>query len=154
MKDVRIEKIIDRQMKEDISKEILLDLPEWFGLPDSTDTYIKEAKERPFWVAKNKEVLLGFITLNETSVDCAEVHCMGVKKEYQGQAVGSLLMRTLEKFATKKYDYLQVKTVDEGHYKEYDQTISFYKKMGFKKMEVFPNLWDDWNPCLILIKKL
>ena len=49
---------------------------------------------------------------------------------------------------------IQVKTVDEGHYKEYDQTIAFYEGVGFKKMEVFPTLWDEWNPCLILIKKI
>ncbi|MCC5890907.1 MAG: N-acetyltransferase, partial [Alkalibacterium sp.] len=48
----------------------------------------------------------------------------------------------------------QVKTVDQGHYKEYDQTIAFYQKQGFKKLEVFPTLWDEWNPCLVLVKKL
>ncbi|EGO9156442.1 GNAT family N-acetyltransferase, partial [Enterococcus faecalis] len=25
---------------------------------------------------------------------------------------------------------------------------------GFKRLEVFPTLWDAWNPCLILIKQL
>lgn len=38
--------------------------------------------------------------------------------------------------------------------KEYDQTIGFYQSCGFAKLEVFPNLRDEWNPCLIMIKKL
>ncbi|OSP57565.1 GNAT family N-acetyltransferase, partial [Enterococcus faecium] len=25
---------------------------------------------------------------------------------------------------------------------------------GFSRLEVFPNLWDEWNPCLVLVKKL
>ena len=63
---------------------------------------------------------------------------MGVKKIYHNKGIGTLLFNELKKFASTKYDYIQVKTVDEGHYKEYDQTIAFYKKQGFKKLEVFP----------------
>ena len=63
-------------------------------------------------------------------------------------------MEILGIIAQEKYEIIQVKTVDEGRYKEYDQTIAFYKKMGFLKLEVFPTLWDEWNPCLIMIKKL
>lgn len=62
--------------------------------------------------------------------------------------------QALEKYAKINYKYLQVKTVDEGHYKEYDQTIAFYKKMGFSKLEVFPDLWDEWNPCLVMVKAI
>lgn len=149
-----IEKIEDQQLKEKIAKEILLDLPEWFGLPESTQEYIEEAKELPFWVAKDKNKYLGFITLKETSIDSAEIHCMGVKKEYHRGGVGNKLIKALESIASENYIFLQVKTVAEGHYENYDQTISFYKKMGFRKLEVIPDLWDEWNPCLIMIKKL
>lgn len=149
-----IEKVEDQQLKEEIAKEILLDLPEWFGLPESTQEYIEEARELPFWVAKDTSQHLGFITLKETSVDCAEIHCMGVKRKYHGVGIGSILVKALENQASEKYTFLQVKTVDEGYYKNYDQTISFYKKIGFKKLEVFPTLWDEWNPCLIMIKNL
>lgn len=79
---------------------------------------------------------------------------MGIKKEYHRQGVGKELQETFEDFAREKYEYVQVKTVDEGHYKEYDETIAFYKSVGFRKLEVFPEMWDECNPCLILIKKL
>ena len=79
---------------------------------------------------------------------------MGVKKIHHNKGIGTLLFNELTKFASTQYDYIQVKTVDEGHYKEYDQTIAFYKKQGFKKLEVFPTLWDEWNPCLVMIQKL
>ena len=50
-------------------------------------------------------------------------------------------------------DYLQVKTVAEGSNKNYDRTNVFYRSLGFKKLEIFPSLWDTQNPCQILIKR-
>lgn len=137
-----------------IIEEILTDLPEWFGLPESTKEYIQDGSLLPLWAAFDGEDLIGFVTLTKSSEDCGEVHCMGVKKAYHRKGVGHALMQALEEGAKKSYSYLQVKTVDEGHYKEYDQTIAFYRSCGFVKLEVFPTLWDEWNPCLIMIKKL
>jgi len=51
-------------------------------------------------------------------------------------------------------DYLQVKTVAEGSNKDYDRTNVFYRSLDFKKLEIFPSLWDPQNPCQILIKKI
>lgn len=152
--EIVIEKVEDAERKAGIVEEVLLDLPDWFGLPESTKQYILDARELPLWVAKNCNKIIGFITLKETSESTCEIHCMGIKKAYHGKGIGKKLQDTFEGFAKERYEYVQVKTVDEGHYKEYDQTIAFYKSVGFKKMEVFPTLWDEWNPCLILIKKL
>ena len=46
--DLIIKKIIDKKEKEIISKEVLYDLPEWFGLPESTKEYIKDSQDKPF----------------------------------------------------------------------------------------------------------
>ena len=48
----------------------------------------------------------------------------------------------------------EVKTVAPGHYPEYDATVAFYRGVGFLPLEVFPTLWDENNPCLILVKTL
>ena len=151
---INIIKIENKDEKAKIVEEVLTDLPQWFGLPESTKEYINDSKELDLWATKENDKIIGFITLTESSPDCADVHCMGVKKIYHNKGIGTLLFNELKKFASTKYDYIQVKTVDEGHYKEYDQTIAFYKKQGFKKLEVFPTLWDEWNPCLIMIQKL
>jgi len=60
----------------------------------------------------------------------------------------------LEKSARQKASYLQVKTVAPGYYPTYDRTNAFYQAQGFKKLEIFPELWDKSNPCLIWVKKL
>ena len=152
--NIAINVIENQGDKANIVEEVLLDLPDWFGLPDSTQEYIEQSKQLVLFSAQHNETLLGFITLKETSCDTCEIHCMGVKKEYHHKGIGKLLFNQFEEYAKDKYDYIQVKTVDEGKYPEYDQTISFYKSVGFKKLEVFPTLWDEWNPCLIMIKKI
>ena len=152
--EITIVSVANTEEKARIVEEILSDLPEWFGLPESTRGYIDQSKELTLFAAKNRENMIGFITLKETSEDVCEVHCMGIKKEYHRKGVGKKLHYAFEDFAKEKYEFIQVKTVDEGYYNEYNQTIAFYKSVGFKKMEVFPTLWDEWNPCLIMIKKI
>lgn len=154
MNHYRIEKIEDRKEKARIIEQVLLDLPEWFGLPESTQNYIREAEDLPLWAAMDGSEMLGFITLAESSPETGDLHAMGVRKAFHNKGIGSALYRAMEDYARTIYRFLQVKTVDEGHYKEYDQTIAFYRKQGFSKLEVFPDLWDSWNPCLVMVKSL
>ena len=49
------------------------------------------------------------------------------------------------------YSFLQVKTVQMGKYESYDATNRFYQALGFKELEVFPTLWDPWNPCQVYV---
>ena len=85
-----IKEIIDKKEKEQISKEVLYDLPEWFGLPESTENYIKDSQDKPFLAC----------------------------------------------------------------YADNEITNEFYIAMGYKELECFPTLWDEWNPCQIYIKYL
>ncbi|WP_239433803.1 GNAT family N-acetyltransferase, partial [Vagococcus silagei] len=127
----------DSVAKKLIAKEVLADLPEWFGLPESTDEYVSKCMNYPLWVAKDGKNIMGFISLKETSHYTGEIYCMGVKKAYQRIGVGSELIRKLTTYCLGKYKLLQVKTVAEGRYCAYDQTISFYKSLGFFELEVF-----------------
>ena len=64
---------------------------------------------------------------------------------------------TLAAFRAAKelgYSFLQVKTVQMGKYPEYDATNRFYLALGFGEFEVFPTLWDEWNPCQIYVMSL
>ena len=149
-----IEEVKDENQKKAVVAEVLKDLPEWFGIPESTQAYIEGATTLQVWAAYQESDLTGFVSLSYSSEDCAEIDCLGVKKSYQGRKVGSQLLATLESEARKKVDYLQVKTVAEGSNKDYDRTNVFYRSLGFKKLEIFPQLWGSQNPCQILIKKL
>lgn len=153
--DFIIKEISDIKEKEKIAREILEDLTEWFGLPESTEEYITDSQDKPFLACFLRQEPIGFIVLNETSPDCAEIFVMGIKKKFHRQGLGEKLNDRFENLAKKLgYSYLQVKTVETGCFKEYDRTNSFYQAMGYKKLEVFPTLWDEANPCQIYIKNL
>lgn len=144
--------ITDSTLKEQIAKQILYDLPDWFGLPDSTQHYIDESIRMPLWAYYKDNQYVGFIVLKETSPYTAEIFVMGVLKSYHRQKIGEQLFEQFFHYAKEKgYEFIQVKTVDEGYYDEYDRTRRFYEKLGFKKFECFPTLWDEWNPCLIMV---
>ena len=152
-----IKEVKDEEQKMAVVAEVLKDLPEWFGIPESTQAYIEGAKDLQVWTAFQESDLLGFVSLSYSSEDCAEIDCLGVKKAHQGRGIWSQLLATLESEARKNVDYvdyLQVKTVAEGSNKDYDRTNVFYRSLGFKKLEIFPQLWGPQNPCQILIKKM
>ncbi len=147
--------IDDRKQKELISSTILADLPDWFGLPDSTAEYIKTSQELPFWAEIENNTAKGFIVLKETSSHTAEIYVMGVLKSFHNSGIGKELFEAFYNFSkSRDYSFIQVKTVQEGRYMEYDKTIQFYKKLGFKELECFPTLWDKWNPCQVYIRAI
>ena len=77
---------------------------------------------------------------------------MGVVKEHHRKGIGRALFEEARLEAARLgYSFIQVKTVQMGRYKEYDETNLFYLSLGFKELEVFPTLWDEWNPCQIYI---
>lgn len=149
-----IEEDMNEAQKMAVVAEVLHDLPEWFGIPESTQAYIEGSKDLQVWAAYQEGDLLRFVSLSYSSEDCAEIDCLGVKKAYQGRGIGSQLLAAFESEARKNVDYLQVKTVAEGSNKDYDRTNVFYRSLGFKKLEIFPQLWGPQNPCQILIKKM
>ena len=149
-----IKEVKDANQKMAVVAEVLKDLPEWFGIPESTQAYIEGAKELQVWAAYQENELTGFVSLSYSSEECAEIDCLGVKKAHQGRGIGSQLLAILESEARKNVDFLQVKTVAEGSNKDYDRKNIFYRSIGFKKLEIFPQLWGPQNPCQILIKKM
>ena len=138
--------------REVIARTILESLPDWFGIPESTEEYIADSKGRPFFCAYADDVPVGFLYLKETGRHTVELAVMGVLKEYHRQGVGRKLFAEAKNEAKRLgYSFIQVKTVRMGRYDNYDDTNRFYLSLGFKELEVFPTLWDECNPCQIYI---
>ena len=95
------------------------------------------------------------MSLKKTSDYVVEVAVTGVLKKYRGNGIGTLLFNCAKTYAKEKgFEYVQVKTVSEGKYKEYDETNAFYKSLGFKELEEIPSLWSENNPCQIYVMSL
>ena len=169
-----VQQILDSEEKKQSAGDILRRLPAWFGLPESTKRYIHESAGMPFWAwcesgkraadkAGGQECgtaestggrgASGFLSLKETSPGTAEIFVMGVLPEQHRRGIGRALYLAFEQYAEDNgYSYVQVKTVQSGHYEEYDRTNAFYRAMGFLELECLPELWDKNNPCQIYVK--
>ena len=138
--------------KRIIARTILESLPDWFGIPETTEEYIDDSFGKPFFCAYDGEVPVGFLYLKETGRHTVELAVMGVLKQYHRQGVGRKLFAEARNESKRiGYSFIQVKTVQMGRYDIYDDTNRFYLSLGFKELEVFPTLWDEWNPCQIYI---
>lgn len=145
----------DTDEKRRIARLILEALPEWFGIPEAREDYIKEAADEIMVVSEESGEPNGFLCLEETGKDTMELAVMGVLKEYHRRGIGTALFQAAKAIAAEHgYSFLQVKTVQMGRYKEYDRTNLFYLSLGFKEFEVFPKLWDEYNPCQIYVISL
>lgn len=149
-----IKEINDNKEKIEISTKILKSLPNWFGIPESTQEYVNKSSKLPFFAAIEESNPLGFISIKENNEYTAEIYVMGVLPDYHKQGVGKALFNKTLRWAKEKgYEFLQVKTLDESHPDiYYAGTRKFYLSMGFKPLECFPELWGNENPCLIMIK--
>ena len=151
--DIKI--IDDYDDKQKIARQILEALPDWFGIEDARESYIKESADQLFFAAFDENQAIGFLCLKETGKDTLEISVMGVLKDYHRHGIGKELFLNAKKLAIENgYSFLQVKTVQMGRYETYDNTNRFYLSLGFKEFEVFPDLWDKWNPCQIYIMAL
>lgn len=149
---MRIQMLDDRQEKQRVARVILEALPEWFGIPEARENYIRESADEIMLVSSEGGEPDGFLCLKETGRGTLELAVMGVLKEYHRQGVGTALVQAAKRIARERgYSFLQVKTVQMGRYPEYDATNRFYLSLGFKEFEVFPTLWDEWNPCQIYV---
>lgn len=152
---MEIREIATAGEKQQIARLVLEALPDWFGIPEAREEYIGKSASRPFFAAFDGERAIGFLCLAETGKDTAELCVMGVLKEYHRHGVGKALFTTAKRRAKELgYSFLQVKTVQMGKYPEYDATNRFYLALGFCEFEVFPTLWDEWNPCQIYVMSL
>lgn len=152
---MEIRQVIDEGEKQRVTRMILEALPDWFGIPEAREGYIRESAAQTFFAAYDGDKAIGFIYLKETGRDTVELYVMGVLKEYHRRGVGRSLFDQARKAALRQgYSFIQVKTVQMGKYDDYDNTNRFYLALGFKEFEVFPTLWDEWNPCQVYVMAL
>ena len=153
--DFSLRKIIDPDEKKAIVRHVLEALPDWFGVPESRENYIAESVEEIMVATEVDGKAAGFLCLKETGKATVEIAVMGVLMEYHRSGMGRALFEEARRIATEiGYEFMQVKTVEMGHYADYDATNRFYQSLGFKELEVFPLLWDEANPCQIYIMSL
>ena len=151
----RIRFIDDPEDRQRMVRAVLTALPEWFGIPEATEAYIRESAGQACFAALRGTEPVGFLCLKETGRATMELAVLGVLKPYHRQGIGTALFEAARDFARAHgYAFLQVKTVQMGRYPAYDATNRFYQHLGFQEFEVLPELWGEQNPCQIYVMAL
>jgi GNAT superfamily N-acetyltransferase len=132
-----------------VCEQILRALPQWFGMEVGVLNYIRSAGELPSFVAYLADEPVGIALVKRHFELGAEVYLMGVLPTRHRMGIGRALLRQ------EGVSFLQAKTLssrsaDVG----YAKTRAFYLAMGFAPVEEFPTLWNEQNPCLLLIKRV
>jgi len=83
-----------------------------------------------------------------------DIYVCGIDPNYHGKGIGTILYKTIENYFIKNScEYIIAKTLSElNSDKNYTKTRHFYKKMGFDELITLTEMWDENNPCLIMIK--
>lgn len=149
--------INDNEKKYHYTKEILEKLPDWFGNEQSNEEYAQGSRECPYWAAfDNEQNCIGFFALKVHYSYTGDIYVCGVLPEYHNKGIGKAIYKEVEQFFVKKdCKYVIVKTLSEkANYEPYDKTRKFYESIGFESLITLTEMWDEENPCLIMIKQI
>ena len=151
-----LNEVFDAEEKSAICNSILRALPSWFGIEESILDYVEQVKSLPFIAAYDGDNPVGFIAIKKHTSYASEICVMGILREYHRKGIGRSLVIACEKHCREnKQEFLTVKTLAESREsKSYEKTRLFYLSMGFRPIEVFPTMWDENNPCLLMIKRV
>ncbi|MFW6287579.1 MAG: GNAT family N-acetyltransferase [bacterium] len=151
-----IKEITNDLHKSEITERILRKLPEWFGNEEALKNYIYTVKGKKFYAAYDDDLVVGFICLKINNQYTADIYLTGVLKDYHRKGIGrKLLIQSEEYLVDSGYKLFMVKTLGgSSDYEYYKKTRIFYKSMGFYPLEEFKEIWDEENPCLIMVKSL
>jgi XTP/dITP diphosphohydrolase len=151
----------DPDAKERICRAVLESLPDWFGIPEAIDQFCREVRDLRMWVARTKDKVgndevAGLVTLLQHFPVTAELHLIAIRAEHHREGLGQQLLAAVEEHLKRKATrVLTVKTLaPSAGDRHYARTHRFYAAEGFVPLEVFPLLWDEENPCLLMAKVL
>jgi ribosomal protein S18 acetylase RimI-like enzyme len=154
--EYKIMKINDANKKTEYANTILRKLPEWFGLEEGLQEYVNTVYKYHFWAAFDHDSCIGFFVGKTHYNRTGDIYVCGIDPKYHRRGIGTLLYKEMEKyFKRNNCKYVIVKTISDADSDEnYKKTRLFYKKNGFEELITIPEIWDENDPCLIMIKIL
>jgi ribosomal protein S18 acetylase RimI-like enzyme len=152
--EYKIIEITNNNKKAEYTNLVLRKLPEWFGNEKSLQEYVDTVHKYPFWATFDNNNCIGFFSVKIHYNRTGDIYVCGIDPNYHRKGIGTLLYKAIENYFIKNAcEYIIVKTLSEiNSDKNYAKTRHFYKKMGFNELITLTEMWDENNPCLIMIK--
>lgn len=139
-------------------REIIASLPDWFGLPEFNEKFVRDAGRLSSYLAVDEDQhVLGVVLLAEHFAAAREITLMAVRPERHRQGIGRLLLASVEEdLRAAGVRILEVQTLGPSHEdQDYARTREFYLAQGFIPIhELQLAAWEDDEPALILVKPL
>lgn len=136
-------------------RRIFETIPEWFGIAESNEKYLRELAELPSFVALSAHEVVGFVSLRRHFPESAELEVLAVRRDLHRAGCGRGLVEHCERWLRERgVSWLHVKTLapsdpDPG----YRATRAFYGALGFAPL-FETELWGPENPTVVLVKTL
>ncbi len=142
---------VDRPVVVEIARSLTQFFPE-----DVVELISDSLNKKPVLVGVLGEDVIGFLVYTPRDSQTAEIIWMGVKEDYHGLGLGSLLLDTLEeRLEEEGIRKLVASTLSYTvKYKPFEKVRTFYYNRGFASLGIQNNYYDDGIDRLILVKNL
>ena len=143
-----------------VCEGILHSLPDWFGIEESVQEYVRALGVLAGFVAISEVPvpeprIVGFVALRAHGEHASEIEVMAVRPDYHRAGVGRILLACAEVALPDEVSLLQVKTLGPSHPDPfYRRTRAFYEAQGFVPLEETTAFWGEANPTLVMVKAL
>lgn len=157
MEGWKIEKVECPERRAGYTRQVLQSLPEWFGNPQGLSEYCEAVKSLPLWAAVDEGgAPLGILAATIHYGRTGDIVVTGVLPGLHRKGLGRALYEAAEGyFRQQGCAYVMVKTLsDKADFLPYEATRRFYRGMGFAPLVTLTEMWDEENPCLIMLKAL
>jgi GNAT superfamily N-acetyltransferase len=149
-----------RRQDPDAVRDLLADLPDWFGIPESNAKFVRDAERLPSYLAVDTDDgsrVVGVVLLAEHFPAARELHFLAVRRDRHRQGIGRALLDAVEKdLRAAGVRIIEVQTLGPSYEDEhYARTREFYTAQGFIPIHELQLVgWDEDEPALILVKPL
>ena len=148
----KADEIPEPSMRSETCAAIIAALPNWFGIEDANEAYIKGVGSEDCIVVRDEGgSIIGMLSLRFPFPNNADIYWLGVLPQYHHQGAGRVLVNDAMRRAREQgCETITVETLGPSHPDEgYKRTRAFYSAMGFKPLfEVTP--YGPENPLLYM----
>ena len=135
--------------------ELAMTLSEFFPA-DSTRVIEKDLAKHRALVGLLGDEIVGFLIWMNRDPQTAEILWFGIKQEYHGLGLGTVMLQSLEReVGQKNVTRLVASTLSYTvEYKPYEKVRAFYYNRGFKSLGIQQDYYQEGLDRLILVKSL